>query len=206
VDAHLLGSVYRPGIGHQVTYHGHPLYVFDGVPPFLFPPSAPAGEGYLETVAPMPPWHGLWDLVATKGGEPASGQAIIETETLPDGRKAVAAEESPTYLGYAITAYVFSGDRARHSTCTGLCAMRWIPVRTVGKPVILGGIPAGDVGTLRRSDGTEQVSYEGKPLYLYSAEKFVFPRPGWLLGTGTDGNGNGVAAPQGGVFSIVYPG
>ena len=62
VDGRLLGSVYRPGIGRQVTYARHPLYVFHADAPF----AQFQGEGFLETVLPMPPWHALWNLVFSR--------------------------------------------------------------------------------------------------------------------------------------------
>jgi predicted lipoprotein with Yx(FWY)xxD motif len=200
----LLGTVYRPGIGRQVTYAGHPLYLFDPASsPFL-----PAGEGFFETVAPLPPWHGLWDLVSAREGQPAPGPATIETETLPDGTTAVAAEEYSNIVpgGVAVTAYSFSRDHRGDIDCTRDCAVTWIPVLTTGAPQVAGGISAKDVGVVRRDDGTHQVTYKGKPLYLYSAEQAVFSNPSSPPSTtGTAGNGNGLHGPDGGRFSIITP-
>jgi predicted lipoprotein with Yx(FWY)xxD motif len=103
----------------------------------------------------------------------------------------------------AVTAYSFSLDHPGSSACTGACAVTWIPVLTTGKPNV-SNVAANEVGVVRRPDGTEQVTYRGKPLYLYSAEKFVFPTSG--AGpqlTGTVGNGNGLAGPEGGTFSVT---
>jgi len=58
------------------------------------------------------------------------------------------------------------------------------------------------------------VTYEGRPLYLYSLEKFTVvpevPGVGGVLGalsvlltTGTAGNGNGLRDPGGGTFSVI---
>jgi predicted lipoprotein with Yx(FWY)xxD motif len=205
VNQKLLGTVDRPGIGHQVTYGGHPLYLFD--PPS--DPFSPGGQDYLETVLPLPPWHGLWELVSAHGGQPAPGAATIETETLPDGRTAVAAQEYPTLVPHAVTAYSFSRDRAGTSTCTGACAVTWIPVLTTGKPLVGGAIAAKDVGVIRRPDGTSQVTYDGKPLYLYSGEEIFRVSSSDILSyttsTGTIGNGNGLPGPDGGKFSVIYP-
>ncbi|MGP8204640.1 MAG: hypothetical protein ACLQVK_01060 [Acidimicrobiales bacterium] len=202
VTRRLLGSVYRPGIGRQVTYGGRPLYLFDKPSvPFL-----PYGEGFFETTTPMPPWHSLWDLVSAQTGDPAPGPATIETESLPDGRKAVAALEFSTGITAAVTVYAFSRDNRGNSACTGACAVTWIPVLTAGRPLGALGIAAKELGVIRRADGTDQATYEGKPLYLYSAERFVFPVPGSMFqSTGTVGNGNGLAGPGGGTFLIVFP-
>ena len=202
VNPRLLGSVYRHGIGRQVTYGGHPLYLFDTPSrPFV-----PQGERYMETVKPLPPWHGFWFLVSSQGGQPAPGAATIETETLPDGKTAVAVKMESNVRPMAVTVYSYSKDRARSRVCTGACAVEWVPVLTTGKPRTAGGIAAKDVSVITRSDGTDQVTYEGKPLYLYSAEKGVFPTAGGPPKQfGTAGNGDGLAGPEGGAFSIIDP-
>jgi len=204
VDQDLLGTVYRAGVGRQVTYAGHPLYLFD--PPS--DPFTPVGEGFFETVLPLPPWHGAWDLVSAQWGQPAPGPATIETETLPDGSTAVAAEMYPNAVpgGVAVTAYSYSRESKWDIECTGSCAVTWIPVLTTGTPQVGPGIDADDVGVVRRPDGTHQVTYEGKPLYLYSSEQAVFTSPTTPQTTGTVGNGNGLWGPHGGRFRVVRPG
>ncbi len=202
VDRKLLGSVYRRGIGRQVTYGGHPLYLFDNASrPFV-----PEGERYVETVKPLPPWPGFWFLVSSLAGQPAPGLATIETEKLPDGKTAVAVEMESNVRAMAVTVYSYSKDRSGSSACNGACAVKWVPVLTTGSPQVAAGIAAKEVGVIRRSDGTDQVTYGGKPLYLYSAEKAVFPVAGGPpRTTDTFGNGNGLAGPGGGRFSIIYP-
>ena len=79
-----------------------------------------------------------------------------------------------------------------------------IPVLSNGTPQVAGGINTSDVGVIRRLDGTEQVTYKGKPLYLYSSEQAVF-NAGQPSTTGTVGNGNGLHGPYGGTFSIAFP-
>jgi predicted lipoprotein with Yx(FWY)xxD motif len=199
VHQDLLGTVHRPGIGDQVTYAGRPLYLFDGPShPFV-----PLGEGSLGTVAPLPPWHGLWDLVSAANGQPAPGVATVETEALPHGRTVVAAEEYPTTSRTAVIVYSFSGDRSGVTGCTAACAVTWIPVLTTGLPSVAGAIAAKDVGVVRRPDGTMQVTYDNKPLYLYSAEQASFGHVAGPPHLVTAGNGNGRRGPGGGVFSVV---
>ena len=199
VHQDLLGTVRRPGVGDQVTYAGHPLYLFDGPShPFV-----PLGEGSLGTVPPLPPWHGLWDLVSSANGQPAPGVATIETEALPHDKTVVAAEEYPTSGRTAFTVYSFRGDRSGVTGCSGACAITWIPVLTTGVPSVAGAVAVKDVGVVRRPDGTTQVTYDGKPLYLYSAEQVVFGHAGGPPHPVAVGNGNGLRGPGGGVFSVV---
>jgi len=96
----------------------------------------PAGEGFFETVLDLPPWHGLWNLVSSQWGQQATGAATIETETLPNGNTAVAAEtyENVVPGGVAVTAYTFSRDGYWGAQCNGPCAVTWIPVLTSGPP------------------------------------------------------------------------
>ncbi|MGB9182643.1 MAG: hypothetical protein WCB67_01135, partial [Solirubrobacteraceae bacterium] len=71
-----------------------------------------------------------------------------------------------TILAYGhkeLTAYLFEADHSTKSSCTGACAAAWPPV--TGKPQAAGGALKGDLGTVRRPDGTLQVTYKGHPLY-----------------------------------------
>jgi predicted lipoprotein with Yx(FWY)xxD motif len=199
VRGSLLGAVYRPGIGEQVTYAGHPLYLF--TPPSN--PFVPAGEGFFESVLPLPDWHGLWDLVSASTGSPATGPAVIGTGTLPDGTRVVTAEEYPNAVpgGVAITAYRFGAGRQSGPSCTVDCATEWIPVLTQGTPRAANGVSQGALGVKPTAEGW-QVTYDGSPLWLYAFESPVFTSKGPQT-TGTVGNGAGVTGPNGGVAEVV---
>jgi predicted lipoprotein with Yx(FWY)xxD motif len=67
--------------------------------------------------------------------------------------------------------YVFGADRGATSRCYGVCASAWPPVLTKAAPQAGPGIVAKLLGTTRRKDGTRQVTYNGHPLYYYSADK-----------------------------------
>jgi predicted lipoprotein with Yx(FWY)xxD motif len=62
------------------------------------------------------------------------------------------------------TLYWFAPDTPTRSTCDGTCAVYWPPL--TGRPVAGAGV-TGRLGTIRRSDGTTQVTYDGHPLYTY---------------------------------------
>jgi predicted lipoprotein with Yx(FWY)xxD motif len=202
VNRRLLGSVERTGIGDQVTYAGHPLYLFD---PSSFP-FHPLGVNYVETAEPLGPWQGYWFLVSAANGNPVAGVASLTRATLPDGSRVLAVTGDPNINPFAVAVYTFSRDRLGVSTCTGACARTWVPVVTTSAPHATGGVSAPAMGTIRRADGTLQVTYDGKPLYLYARETVFLKPGGGIMAQGTAGNGNGVSGPDGGSFSVVHLG
>ena len=66
--------------------------------------------------------------------------------------------------------YVFSADRGSTSRCYGVCAKAWPPLLTTGAPLAGPGVVARLLGTTKRTDGTLQVTYNGHPVYYYSAD------------------------------------
>lgn len=68
-----------------------------------------------------------------------------------------------------LTVYLFEADRGPASACAGACAAVWPPV--TGKPSSSGTARAADLGTIKRADGSLQVTYKGHPLYTYSKDK-----------------------------------
>ena len=69
------------------------------------------------------------------------------------------------------TLYVNTADTASHLICTGSCLSAWPPL--LGKPVAGVGVPATKLGTLKRPDGSAQVTYGGHPLYEFSGDKLA---------------------------------
>ena len=70
--------------------------------------------------------------------------------------------------------YAFTSDPRGRSTCNGACAAAWPPYVVRGKLHAGSGTRASLLGTTRRTDGTRQVTYAGKPLYYYVGDR----RPG----------------------------
>lgn len=66
------------------------------------------------------------------------------------------------------TLYWFASDTPGKSNCYGACAASWPPV--LAPAAASGGVP-GTLGTIRRSDGSLQVTYNGHPLYTAAADK-----------------------------------
>jgi len=68
------------------------------------------------------------------------------------------------------TMYLFEADKGGTSTCTGACAAAWPPVTASGMPTAGGGVDGALLGTVKRPDGTEQVTYNHHPLYYFAAD------------------------------------
>jgi predicted lipoprotein with Yx(FWY)xxD motif len=68
-----------------------------------------------------------------------------------------------------MTVYLFEGDKGHASSCAGACASAWPPV--TGKPQAGSGAMASALGTIKRPDGTTQVTYKGHPLYMFVKDK-----------------------------------
>jgi predicted lipoprotein with Yx(FWY)xxD motif len=66
--------------------------------------------------------------------------------------------------------YLFEADKSSTSTCTGACAAAWPPVTASGMPMAGSGVSQSLLGTTKRADGTEQVTYNGHPLYYFAAD------------------------------------
>ena len=80
------------------------------------------------------------------------------------------------------TLYSFAPDTTTASKCYGSCAVYWPPV--TGTAAASPGLP-GRVGTIKRTDGSEQLTYNGHPLYTYIADT----APGQARGNNIDLNG-----------------
>jgi predicted lipoprotein with Yx(FWY)xxD motif len=67
--------------------------------------------------------------------------------------------------------YAFEDDRKNRSNCTSEeCVKAWPPVLTREEPSAGEGADGRLLGTIRRSDGRLQVTYNGRPLYFYEHE------------------------------------
>jgi predicted lipoprotein with Yx(FWY)xxD motif len=188
VQASMLGVVDRKGVGHQVTYAGHPLYLFDSSPGEI------TGEGWDEPS--LPPWHGVW-WVMSPSGQPQPWPGMLTTTTIKSQR--VLGELMQTGAGWIVfPAYTYSKDTSSASACNNACARAWPPVLTSGIPGLGSGLSASDLGTITRSDGTTQVTWNGQPLYFYSKEGLAPTATGF----GATGSGNGLKR-NGGTFRLV---
>ena len=53
------------------------------------------------------------------------------------------------------------------STCYGNCANSWPPLVTSGQPKATSGVQGDLLSTIKRKDGSKQVTYNGWPLYRF---------------------------------------
>jgi predicted lipoprotein with Yx(FWY)xxD motif len=191
VSQALLSRVYRKGVGWQVTYAGHPLYLFDNMSGEV------TGEGWFEPG--LPPWHGVWWLISASG-QPVPWAGTLTTTKV--GGKTVLAESYLTGAGWVnFPVYTFSGDVSDYTASCSInaaCARAWPPVLTSSAPGN-SGVPAFGIGEIGLPGGLTQVTWYSQPLYLFSHEELT------LLANGAPaplGNGNGITA-FGGTFSLV---
>jgi len=120
-------------------------------------------------------------------GSQASTGAKVSTARTGLGRVVVDA--------HGRTLYLFEKDKRHHSACSGICATYWPPLLTKGKPVAAGGAKQSLLGTVRRANGSKQVTYAGHPLYRYAEDM----KRGQTRGEGSQNFGAGwyVLSPAG---------
>jgi len=104
----------------------------------------------------------------------AAGGSTVTEKTI--GSQQVVVDSS------GMTLYWFAIDTPTKSNCSGQCATFWPPVKG---PVTAGSGVTGTLGTITRSDGTTQATYDGHPLYTFVGDK----SPGQNTGNGKNLSG-----------------
>src|SRR6201984_64392 len=79
------------------------------------------------------------------------------------------------------TLYSFAPDTSTKSNCNGACAQNWPPVHG---PATASGVK-GTFGTIKRSDGSVQATFDGHPLYAFAGDT----APGQAKGNGLNAAG-----------------
>jgi predicted lipoprotein with Yx(FWY)xxD motif len=80
-----------------------------------------------------------------------------------------------------LTLYVFTKDTVGVSNCYDQCAANWPPLLVnSGQELLVGEGVSGKLGTIERSDGGMQVTYNGLPLYFWIGDT----APGDATGNG----------------------
>jgi predicted lipoprotein with Yx(FWY)xxD motif len=70
------------------------------------------------------------------------------------------------------TLYATSKDKPNSgkTSCYGKCEKTWVPYLTQGKPRVMVNAHESELGTLKRKDGTTQITYGGWPVYTYKPD------------------------------------
>ena len=79
------------------------------------------------------------------------------------------------------TLYSYAPDTPTKSNCNGTCAQNWPPVKG---PATASGV-SGTFGTIKRSDGSVQATFDGHPLYAFAGDT----APGQNKGNGLNAAG-----------------
>lgn len=123
----------------------------------------------------------------TASEEPTTEEATTE-ESTEDGAASGAATVMTTETdlgtilvdGEGMTLYMFTNDTqdSGESVCEGDCLVAWPPLE--GEPTAGEGVDDSLLGTIERSDGSTQASYNGWPLYYWAQDT----APGDVTGQG----------------------
>ncbi|HEV2255353.1 MAG TPA: hypothetical protein VGS06_19405 [Streptosporangiaceae bacterium] len=117
----------------------------------------------------------LFAAVATPKSQPvATGPDVLRARTIGGVNLLTDAR--------GLTLYWFAPDTSTKSACYGSCAAYWPPV--TGTPSAGPGV-TGTLGTITRTDGTRQATYDGHPLYTYIGDS----APGTASGNNLNLNG-----------------
>jgi predicted lipoprotein with Yx(FWY)xxD motif len=213
VNPKLLGTVTRtdlPGLPavQEVTYAGLPLYRFNR-------DKVPGDTTGANVFDPLSSPTGIWYLVVPTRGNPAPGTAHIQLETAtvdgtgPDKTVLAATMDNDfaplpngTFPVYAKTGRHEEGHAqlSRWNGCFGICAQFWPPVLTSDSPEAGPGVDQDALGTIRRPDGTRQVTYKGRPLYLFADDAYI---PGLPYNGGTASINGAGARTDWGAFNTI---
>jgi predicted lipoprotein with Yx(FWY)xxD motif len=109
---------------------------------------------------------------ASSSGSSSIGSAT--TQSSGSGQSAAAANATVTtakVAGYGealadakgAALFLFTGKAA----CTGSCAQQWTPLTVTGAPTAGSGVEASLLSTVKRDDGSQQVTYDGHALYTH---------------------------------------
>jgi predicted lipoprotein with Yx(FWY)xxD motif len=136
------------------------------------------------------------DLVAcsSAGASPSSSGSSSPAAAAAVKTATIAGVTVPTN-SKGFTLYPFAPDTPARSKCNGTCAQNWPPVTG---PVTAASV-TGTFGTIKRSDGSVQATFDGHPLYTFAGDT----APGQAKGNGLNAAGglwheittSGTAAP-----------
>jgi predicted lipoprotein with Yx(FWY)xxD motif len=110
------------------------------------------------------------DTVAAEPAALASGvsaPAVVRVASTPDGPVIVDSQGRTLYDSHGDDSMLYQFNRPPTPSCYEACAEVWIPLLTDGSPKAIGAAEESLMGTIRREDGSRQVTYDGRPLYRF---------------------------------------
>jgi len=153
VDDALIGTAERKDGTEQATYNNLPLYYFSG--------DEASGDANGQGLG------GVWWLIDASGSpiEEKPTRVSLGTTDLGD----VLVDEG------GMTLYMFVPDEQKggRPTCYGDCEKTWPPLEASDSEVFLPGegVDESLLGTVNRRNGSQQVTYNDLPLYLFSGDE-----------------------------------
>jgi predicted lipoprotein with Yx(FWY)xxD motif len=148
---------------------------------------------------------GLVTAACSSGGSSSSTPAATSTPTGSAAALVITTKSGSagSFLtnGSGRAVYMWAKDGMDKSECSGACASAWPPVPASGTVTASGGAVAKDLGSITRSDGSKQVTYDGRPLYYFAGDS----GPGTANGQGSDSFGAKwwLIAPSGAIITAV---
>ena len=120
---------------------------------------------------------------STPSSSSASGSSTSSPAAATAGSLKTATIGGATVLttSKGFTLYSFAPDTSTKSNCNGACAQNWPPVHG---PATASGVK-GTFGTIKRSDGSVQATFDGHPLYAFVGDT----APGQAKGNGLNAAG-----------------
>jgi len=114
----------------------------------------------------------------------AGGEGSVELASTSLGDVLVGAD--------GMTLYMFDPDAQGDPTCYDDCAIAWPPLLAEGEPAVGEGLDEAMLGTVERTDGTTQVTYNDWPLYYWQDDTTAGDVTGQAVGekwwvVGSDG-------------------
>jgi predicted lipoprotein with Yx(FWY)xxD motif len=105
---------------------------------------------------------------------PSAAESMAPGESAPPSEAAglalavVETTAGPALAGEGgLTLYITTADASGVPTCVDTCAQNWPPLAA---PIEAGDADPALLGTVTRPDGSEQVTYDGWPLYYFAGD------------------------------------
>lgn len=107
---------------------------------------------------------------STSGATRTGGSATSGEASLPSISVANTAAGDVLVDSQGKTLYVFASDGKDTSTCAGSCATNWPPAVASLPLTAPDASVMGTIGSFKRSDGAEQLTINGMPLYTFVSD------------------------------------